>query len=290
MILVDYSGLALVEVFGYFYENKNETDFDKNKNLLKHLILNRFLELNKKFKYDYGNIVICMDSTKPYWRKEYFPYYKCKRKERKSDVVDFQKCYKFMNDFGDELKQNTHYKVLMVDGAESDDLIAVLVEKFIDKENMCIVSRDDDYRQLQRLNSNLAGNRVVQWDFLKEKFIESEDPEEELIEKIIKGDSGDSVPNVLSDDKVFYEHRRQVVMSKKRYELIRNFDESFINDEIKSNIKRNSILIDFRKIPNGLKQKIIEANETTKTSTKMNLMNFLIENKMNALLRCIEEF
>ena len=71
------------------------------------------------------------------------------------------------------------------------------------------------------------------------------DPEEYLNEDIVKGDSSDGVPNVLSPDNTFVDGLRQKPLSKKKIASIA--DGNLPNDEVKRNYQRNETLIDLTK-------------------------------------------
>lgn len=288
MILVDYSGLALQEIFGYFYKNSDQIP-SESEDLIRHLILSRLLDIRKQFGKKFGNVVICRDSKKTYWRKQFFPNYKVKRKETRDKIVDFVWCVNFVNNFADELKEVSHYKVIDVDHAEGDDVIAVLTKRFINHEDVLIIARDEDYKQLQKLNTK-DGHKVKQYDMIRENYIESYHPKQELFEKVLKGDSGDSIPNVLTDDDVFKEHRRQVVMSKQRLDKVKALDPELVTDDVKRNIKRNRILIDFDMIPDSVAKSINKVFDDIKTGTKMDLMTYMIKHNMKILVEEIEGF
>jgi hypothetical protein len=53
---------------------------------------------------------------------------------------------------------------------------------------------------------------------------------------------------------------------------------------------RNKTLIDFTYIPDDIKTAIINAYDTPKKFMRMKLFNYLVENKLNALLSVIEDF
>ena len=107
------------------------------------------------------------------------------------------------------------YPVIDVDGAEADDVIGTLAEYsqendltehplFQEPKPFLIVSADHDFQQLQKWQN------VKQWSPMRKKFVEIKDnPSQVLMEHIISGDKGDGVPNILSDDDVFTEGKRQ---------------------------------------------------------------------------------
>ena len=89
-----------------------------------------------------------------------------------------------------------------VEGAEADDIIGTLVPRHIMSENILIISSDGDFPQLQMYNGR-SSFTVKQYNPSQKKFIISENPLQELKEKIIRGDKGDGIPNVLSSSDCF---------------------------------------------------------------------------------------
>ena len=80
----------------------------------------------------------------------------------------------FFDVFGrlkEDLKQNFPYRVIEVDGAEADDIIAVLAAQFSETENVLILSSDKDFVQLQKYSN------VTQYSPILKRFISTEDPQ-----------------------------------------------------------------------------------------------------------------
>ena len=73
-----------------------------------------------------------------------------------------------------------------------------------------------------------------QWSPVTKQYVNGYDPEIYLKEHILRGDSGDGVPNVLSPDNTFVDGLRQRPLSKKKIESWRDADTKSIpnwNDE-----------------------------------------------------------
>jgi 5'-3' exonuclease len=89
------------------------------------MVLNTIRHNVKNFR-SYGTVIIACDNKK-YWRKEYFPNYKASRKKnRESSVHDWNLIFECLNKIKQELKEFSPYSVIDVDGAEADDVIAIL--------------------------------------------------------------------------------------------------------------------------------------------------------------------
>lgn len=121
--------------------------------LMRHIILNTLRSYVKRFRNDFGEAILCCDSRN-YWRKEYFPFYKCQRKnKRDKSSLDWNAIFKVTNKLKEDLKTNFPYKVIEVHGAEADDIIAVLTKKYSIHERVLIISNDSDFLQL--INKNV---------------------------------------------------------------------------------------------------------------------------------------
>jgi 5'-3' exonuclease len=109
--------------------------------------INRLQNYSAHF-YNYGSVILCFDNNN-YWRKDVFPYYKYSRKEdRKKSTIDWSKIFNDINMIKQALK-NTSYSVMEVDGAEADDIIAVISKhEYINNTSTMIISGDKDFVQL----------------------------------------------------------------------------------------------------------------------------------------------
>jgi transcription initiation factor IIE alpha subunit len=112
-----------------------------------------------------------------------------------------------------------------------------------------------------------------------------------MIEHVVKGDSGDGIPNIMSADDVFMKGERQKSVSSKRLQEF--VDNGFIackTDEERRNWQRNTTLVNFKHIPEDIKQTVMEAFEVKPKADKNDVMNYLIKHKCRNLLNEIEEF
>ena len=277
MILIDNNQIMIANVFATMRQNR-EIDED----FLRHMVLNTYRMFRTKFKKEYGELVICNDSTN-YWRKEIFPQYKASRKKNmdKSDV-DWSYIFNTMDVIKREIKDTFPYKNLRVDRTEADDIIGVLCETYHEQEKILIVSNDKDFQQLQRYKN------VQQYSPSKKKLLVCDNPEEFLLEHIIKGDSSDGIPNILSDDDVFVqEDKRQNPCGKKK---ITSIKENLNEWTEKDNWKRNQKLIDMRKIPDIFKEEILSQFNSEVNGKRSNLLNYFINKNLRNLMVNIGDF
>lgn len=243
-----------------------------------------------KFFKEYGEVILTCDGANN-WRRGAFPQYKAsRRKDRSESDFDWGEAFRILNTIREEIKENFPYKVIHEEGCEADDIIGTLVQntqEFGNYEPVMIVSADGDFKQLQQYDN------VKQFSPLFKKFVVEDHPRLNLAIKIIKGDKGDGVPNILSDDNVFIEELRQTPVSKKKLNEILNYlDEA--DTEVPPwwrNFQRNEMLIDLTKTPSHLKENILKSyDEQDQWPNRGKVLPYLINKKCKLLIECVEEF
>jgi 5'-3' exonuclease len=285
MILVDLNQVLLAGLMAQIANTKN---VKLEESLIRHMILNIIRSHLKNFRKEYGEVVLCSDNRK-YWRKEYFPFYKAGRKKsRKNSDLDWHLIFDMLAKFKVELKENFPYKVIDVEGAEADDVIGTLVPRHIMNENILIISSDGDFLQLQMYNGR-SKYSVKQYNPTQKKFLISENPLDELKQKIITGDKGDGIPNILSPSDTFVREIRQKVMTEAKLTKFMSEHYTEYDENSKIGFSRNQTLIDLRNIPGDIQSKIINTYEET-VPAKGKLLDYFIANKLFNLMEVIEEF
>lgn len=279
-ILLDYSQVSIANIMVFLNGNKHI-----NEDMIRHMIINSIRSYYTQFRARYGELIICVDSKK-LWRKEYFQFYKAHRKkDRDESPLDWNLIFSVIAQIKEDLRENFPYKVIEVDGAEGDDVIAVLAARLAANEDVLILSSDHDFAQLQKYK------RVSQYSPILKRFIDVEDPIIALKEHIIRGDRGDGIPNLLSKDSVFVQGERQKPISAKKLDIWLNQNpEEFCNMDMMRNWDRNEMLIDFSRIPLGIQDSIINKYDETKPSSKQKMLNFLIEKRMTNLIQVASDF
>ena len=250
--------------------------------LLRHTVLNTIRQYKQMHRHvDHGGFVICCDSPKN-WRKESFPEYKANRKKkRETDTTDWTSLFEFLHQMIDDLREYYPYKVVKVESAEADDIIAVLTQEEM-KNPTTIISSDKDFIQLQKYEG------VQQWSPLTKDWVKG-DPEASLWEKLVKGDAGDGVPNILSSDDTFIvEGKRQRPISKKKMEMWKE-DRSSWTDEMHRNFNRNEMMVDLEKTPESIRINIINQFRE-QVPPHGRLMEYFTEKRLKNLMEHIEEF
>ncbi len=225
------------------------------------------------------------------WSGTAHAYKAGRKKTREKSDLDWHLIFDMLSKFKQELKEYFPYKVVDVEGAEADDIIGTLVPRHIMHENILIISSDGDFLQLQQYNTSSSKYSVKQYNPAQKKFIISENPLMELKEKIIRGDKGDGIPNILSSSDCFVRELRQTTISKIKLEKLmeKNYAD-WDNENEKIGFSRNQALIDLSNIPNDIKDKIINTYDEVKPASKSKILDYLIANKLKNLIEVIEDF
>jgi len=257
-----------------------------NEDLVRHMVLNSLRAHNKKFRKEYGEMVIACDSGNV-WRREVFPNYKAGRKSnRAKSEHDWTLIFDIISKVKNEIKAFLPYKVIEVETSEADDIIAVLTSNKQWAEKVLILSGDKDFIQLHSDN-------VKQYNPVLNKFVgKDENPTLYLKEHILKGDRSDGIPNVLSDDNVFVENRRQKPLSKKKLKgwIDDIFFYNTFTEEEERNYNRNRKLIDLSSIPQHIEDKINDEFLNVKVATRDKILGYFINKKLKTLIEVIDEF
>ena len=279
MILVDANQIAISHLM---VRHKIENGI--NIESVRRSIVRVLARISKKFRNDYGEMVLCYDD-KEYWRRQVFPFYKKNRKqERESSKYNWDEVFSVLNIIRDEIKSNFPYRVIQVQGAEADDVIASVVienESREKPEPVLILSADKDFIQLQKYSL------VRQYDPIRNNWITNTDPIQYLQEHIIKGDRSDGIPNILTCDDAIVTGKPQKKMSKEKITSLASMDPNQFTNFIRlRNWKRNAELIDFNRIPDTIFNRIISHYSDYEVKETINL-DYFIQNNIQDL---IEEF
>lgn len=284
-ILVDYNQVILASLFASI---GNHTDVAADENIIRHMFLNSIRANRKKFTEEYGEIVICADG-KNSWRREAYPYYKANRKKSRDESgMDWAALFEIMNTIRDELREYFPYKVIHIDHCEADDIIGTVIHEYgselnIGAEKFLILSGDKDYIQLQ----NYAN--VDQYDPIRKRWIRNDNPHQYLKEHILKGDTGDGVPNILSADNCLAVGDRQKAMTKKRMAMYSEGTDQ-MDEETLRRYYRNKMMIDLSEIPQKYQDIIMSEYNQNKDIGRKELFNFFVKKKLKHLITDIQDF
>lgn len=281
MILVDFNQVCISNLMAQI---GNHTDLAVEEGLVRHMILNSLRLYKQKFGVVYGDMIIACDD-KNYWRKQLFPYYKAGRKKmREQSDINWSLLFDILNKIRQEIKDNLPYIVLHVETAEADDIIATLAKE--SSEDVLILSADKDFIQLHN-------SKVIQFDPIRKKNIKVDRPDLHLKELVIRGDSGDGVPNAMSPDNSLVDGIRQKKIMKAKLDewVMMDWDQLFNVPEFKIGISRNKKLIDLSEIPDSITDAIItQYHIALDTPKKINIINYFQQHKLSSLMESANDF
>ena len=286
MILLDYNQICISNLMMQLKHMSLSED------LIRHMVLNSLRYNRKRFGPDFGELVICCDDRN-YWRKDIFPFYKAHRKvDREKSPLDWNMIFETLNKVRGELRENFPYKVLQIDRAEADDIIATLCQKFGhlgitngNAEPILILSGDKDFAQLQKYAN------VEQYSPITKKWIRINNPERYLREHIMRGDRGDGIPNFLSKDSCFVNGERQKPLSSKKLDAWASLEPSeFCDERMLRNYSRNETLVNLDCVPEEIQNSIHEQYDKYEEPSRKGLLNYFIKNKLRNLTEHIGEF
>lgn len=281
MILIDYSQIAISNII---VQKLNDED------MIRHMILNSIRMYNKRYREQYGQMVICADGMNT-WRKEFYPFYKASRKKNRDESSqDWTEIFRILHLVRDEIRDYLPYKVLHLEGVEADDIIGTLTmqtQEFGMDEPVMIVSSDKDFIQLQKFKN------VKQFSPIQKKLVTDDNPRTYLFNHVMRGDSGDGIPNVLSADDTFVSEKNQSPLRQTKInEWLESADNlrEVMDEDTYRNYQRNKKLIDLTDIPEDVQQTIINNFNGQAKTPNMKVLNYLIKKRCNNLIEVVEEF
>lgn len=279
MILLDYSSVAMSTVMTQLGV------IDDDPSMIRHMIFNIVRKWNLQFREEYGEMVICMDSAKN-WRRDTFPNYKANRRQgRKDSVHDWDSIFELLNIVRDEIIEYTPFRVVRVEGCEADDVIGTICHRFNRPEPILIISPDTDFVQLQKFPN------VKQYSNLQKKWVEPKiSALADLEEKVLAGDTGDGVPNVMSDDDTLItEGKRQTPLNKRKKEMLKA-DPEALGTTVARRIIRNRNMIDLSRTPEHLQEEIMSQFNQKAKGSVTRLMTLFTKNRMNLLMESLPDY
>ncbi len=186
-----------------------------------------------------------------------------------------------MDIVSDEIRALMPYKIIQVERAEADDIIGTLA--LASKKPVMIVSGDKDFQQLQMQKN------IRQYAPVKGVLLQPKDARLFLKEQIIRGDSGDDVPNILSDDDVFVVpgKRQKSIREVKLKDWLMQAFEQFAEPE---RIERNKTMIDLTEVPKEIKIDILHAYKDANINSRQLMLKYFMEKRLTNLLTEIDIF
>jgi len=264
--------------------------------LFKHGVISNILDFKKYFEGK-PEIVLAYDKKKDgiYWRNKVSEYYKAHRGEWTSNIPK-DVLFSEFDDLYNGMKECFPWKSFKMPGIEADDIIAVLVQKHKGTKNQIVVSGDGDFQQL-------IDEHTYVYNPIKHQLMTHMDVDANRLrfDKIMKGDSGDGVSSYLDDeDTVVNPHkRRKPIRTAKLTEMYevcctRGWEgvyETYLpSKEMKSKVELNCLLVDMRKIPVIVSDRILNEYNSYQTEASANTaMKYLSSRRLRELIERIEE-
>ena len=294
MIIIDYNQISISNLMA---ELNGSKDSDINIDLVRHMILNTLRSFKTRWGDEYGDLVIACDNRR-YWRRQVFPQYKASRKKTREDSgYDWSSIFEGLSLVKHELQQHMPYPVIDVDGAEADDVIGTLAEwsqendlveegLFESPRPLLIISGDHDFQQLQKFPN------VVQYSPLKKRFVTIKESAEAILrEHIIRGDKGDGVPNILSEDDSFVEGKRQRPIRKTLVaEWKSKKPEEWVTGEMAAGYIRNKTMVDLSQTPEEIKEQIVFQYTKQLNKSSEDMYKYFMNFSLDRLIEVIDEF
>ena len=147
-----------------------------------------------------------------------------------------------------------------------------------------IGSGDKDVIQLQKYPN------VQQYSPILKKYVNGHNPTTYIKEHILKGDSGDGVPNVLSPDNTFVDGLRQRPLGRKKIETWLDIHIDDLQDEVKRNYQRNDKLINLDNVPEALEKEIMVDFCEAPCGDRSKILNYFIQSRLKELIESIGDF
>lgn len=253
-------GVILIDLSSYvFYRNfaihkwkaaaKLETlDDETFRSKFKKLFVENILGYAKKLKVPVSNVVFAQDCPRAsIWRMNIYPEYK---KTRVRDIANFDP-YVFQMTYEElipKMEEQYGVRVCSVEGAEADDIIAVLARQLkAQMKTVYILSCDNDFIQL-------VDENIQVMDFQMKTLVKG--VYEKLFDvyltwKLIYGDESDNIPSI--DKKIGKVTAETLARNPQALAL------KLENPQVKANFERNAALIDMNRIPEYIVARIISA-------------------------------
>lgn len=263
-LLFDFNNLVIRSYFGVKEITEDPNDIQWG--LWMHNCFNSIYQTLWKFK-NVNEVILAVDDTNS-WRKAVYRRYKESRKEKKKEsIVDWDTLYSMMHKLASEFKHHMPFKVLKVKSSEADDIIGILV-KYI--KNPCvIIARDEDYFQCFAKHNNLrVYDPISQVLYSPDDF---EDIKDFLLKLVFCGQKKDDIPNILTPDDwgltESTQGKRRPGFGEVAFNKIKDDIKGFIEQgyknphygtvDLRKNLKRNRLLMDFDTIPNTIVDRIL---------------------------------
>ena len=251
----------------------------------------RYLTFNSIYKglqihKNATEVLLCFDDNRS-WRKTFFPRYKENRKKTrdKQDKINWPELFDEFNSFAYDIKKYLPFKLLKIRQAEADDTIGVLCLDKITDDNVVVISNDEDYLQL------LTQKNVKIYNPGKMEYSTHDDPEMFIVGKSLLGQAKDNIFNIKTPSNWGLtpetEGKRKPGFGPVALKKVMDYGwEKWLKDnKLEDRFKRNKILMDFRCIPQGVRNNIIKCYERYEYPDADGIYKFISKNKFRGFIK-----
>lgn len=211
------------------------------------------------------------------WRKLYWTRYKESRKPaRDKSGVNWEEFYIQMDNLLAEIQDHLPFKVIKVQNAEADDVIAVICTER--NGQYTIISTDEDYLQL-------SSKDIKIYNPLKAKFVTCQSPRAFIIEKCLLGQKKDDIFNIKTPlDHPFGERKPALGKTQLKKILAKGYETWLEENDLIDRYKINKILMDFTMIPKTIKTRILNTYDSYVLPDPSKFYEFFQKNGYRAYL------
>lgn len=228
------------------------------------------------FKEHITEVVLAVDDKKS-WRKIFWERYKEKRrKQREASKINWDVFHSEYVKFCNEIRHYLPFKVIQVENAEADDIIAILSKK--DNGDYIIVSNDEDYIQL-------CSENIKVYNPQRGEFRQCDDTEKFLVILSLTGQAKDGIFNIKTPLDWPADKRKPGFGEKSAEKIIEYGYEKWLKENnLEERYKVNRILLDFEKIPEAMKTRIMNVYSGYKMPDPSNIYKFFEKNAFKGFL------
>jgi len=275
-IVFDFNNLAVRNIFLPMVEAKSGTP---NIQLWRFITIDSIIK--SLSKYDHvSEVILAVDSPKT-WRKLYWPRYKESRKgKRDKSEMDWNIFHKELDQFIEDIEYGLPFKIIKVDNAEGDDVVAVLARET--GTDTVVVSNDEDYLQL-------CCDHIKIYNPTKMMYTDCEDTERFLQMKSLMGQPKDDIFNIITpiDHPVGVRKPGFGEVSAKKV-LAEGLDQWLEKKKLVERYNLNRNLIDFDRIPKTMQTRILNTYKSYKLADPSNIYKFFQDNGFREYLENFE--
>jgi len=245
------------------------------------------LWVNKNVK----ELIIAVDDKRS-WRKSYFSRYKeSRKKQRDKTDVNWDELFKQINMLVADLRHYMPFRVIKIRSAEADDVIAVLAKELREYE-IIVISNDEDYIQL-------CSERIKIYNPKNKDYVNCSDTDEFIKKKIFVGQKKDDIFNIITPNdwgqtEETKDKRKPGFGDAAYKKMLKEGSEKWLEKthknltygviDVKKHYNRNEILMDFRRIPKTIQNRIITAYDDYTFPPPSNIYQFFKKYQMRGFL------